>query len=65
MTDRDHILVEGSDPSSGERWTANYGADGWAVENGFLHIFTKTPPLRVATYAPAYWNFVSRREAEL
>lgn len=53
------IIVEGV--SDGQRWTANYAATGWTVDDrGFLHIIGPAPHKNVATYAPAHWGFVSR-----
>jgi hypothetical protein len=65
MTEQ-QILVEGV--SDGSRWTANYDATGWHVDDrGFLHIFGgggEGSKRSVATYAPAHWGFVSRRVAD-
>jgi hypothetical protein len=60
MSEQNQILVEGV--SDGVRWTANYIATGWTVDDrGFLHIFgPDTTARNVATYAPAHWGFVSR-----
>ena len=55
------ILVEGA--SNGQRWTANYIATGWTVDDrGFLHVFGSGDGTarNVATYAPEHWGFVSR-----
>lgn len=65
MSEQNHVLVEGV--SDGTRWTANYIASGWTVdERGFLHIFGGESPNRsVATYAPEHWGFVSRKVDEM
>lgn len=61
MSEQHRILVEGV--SDGTRWTANYDATGWTVDDrGFLHIFGSGDGAgrSVACYAPTHWGFVSR-----